>query len=100
MKRIYIVGDGRSGSTILDAILGNASDTVSVGECCRFWKRFNEKKTLCGCSEKIENCKLWSKVDFSIREKFQNYNSEEFEKKVRYILYFKNFKKIPYSKKS
>lgn len=95
MKIIYIAGDGRSGSTILDAILGNASETISVGECCRFWTRFNEKKTLCGCGDKIEECLLWSKIDISIRNKFPNYNPIDFEKKVKHILLFKNFNKIP-----
>lgn len=42
MKRktlIYIIGAGRSGTTILDIILGNAKDSLSLGEFNRFFKR-------------------------------------------------------------
>lgn len=95
MKIIYIIGDGRSGSTILDSVLGNNSNTISVGECARFWNRFYEKETFCGCSDKIEECILWSRIDKSIKTKYKNYCPESFREKVKYILYFKNFSKIP-----
>ena len=36
---IYIIGAGRSGTTILDIILGNNGDTISLGEINRFYKR-------------------------------------------------------------
>lgn len=36
---IYIIGAGRSGTTLLDIILGNASDIFSAGELNRFTKR-------------------------------------------------------------
>lgn len=41
MKRtlIYIIGAGRSGTTILDIVLGNNNDAISLGEINRFYKR-------------------------------------------------------------
>lgn len=36
---IYIIGSGRSGTTLLDIILGNATDIFSAGELNRFAKR-------------------------------------------------------------
>lgn len=36
---IYILGAGRSGTTLLDIILGNSEDTLSIGELNRFFKR-------------------------------------------------------------
>ncbi|MCL6266663.1 sulfotransferase [Flagellimonas myxillae] len=36
---IYILGAGRSGTTILDILLGNSQDTISIGEVSRFCKR-------------------------------------------------------------
>jgi len=36
---IYIIGAGRSGTTILDILLGNNDDTISLGEINRYFKR-------------------------------------------------------------
>ena len=37
-KIIYIIGAGRSGTTLLDIVLGNAEDIFSAGELNRFSK--------------------------------------------------------------
>ena len=36
---IYIIGAGRSGTTLLDIILGNNNNSISLGEVNRFFKR-------------------------------------------------------------
>ena len=36
---MYILGAGRSGTTILDILLGNADNAISLGEVNRFYKR-------------------------------------------------------------
>jgi hypothetical protein len=36
---VYILGAGRSGTTILDIVLGNADNAISLGEVNRFFKR-------------------------------------------------------------
>ncbi len=95
IKIIYIAGDGRSGSTLLDAILSNIKDSISVGECHRFWVRFYEKETLCGCRKKIEDCELWSQIDTQLKIKFSEYNQDVFKQQVKEIQYYKNFKRIP-----
>jgi hypothetical protein len=74
MRVFYIVGDGRSGSTLLESILNNIEGTISVGECFRFWERFYKAETLCGCGDKIGLCELWSKVDQQLNQKIVNYN--------------------------
>lgn len=38
-KLIYIIGAGRSGTTLLDIMLGNIDSAVSLGEINRFYKR-------------------------------------------------------------
>lgn len=38
-RLIYILGAGRSGTTILDIILGNADGAISLGELNRYFKR-------------------------------------------------------------
>jgi len=89
------MGDGRSGSTLLDSILSNIDNSISVGECHRFWTRFYENESLCGCSDKIGNCTLWSMVDTELKDQFDWYDPSEFEKRVREIQYYRNFKRIP-----
>jgi len=38
-KLIYIIGTGRSGTTLLDIMLGNIDNAISLGEINRFYKR-------------------------------------------------------------
>lgn len=95
MKIIYIAGDGRSGSTLLDSILSNIDGSLSVGECHRFWIRFYEGETHCACGKMITDCELWSDVDIQLRERFDDYAPEQFKKRVIEIQQYRNFKKIP-----
>lgn len=46
---LYIAGAGRSGSTLLEMILGNLPGYVSVGEVRYFWEYWAEGDRLCGC---------------------------------------------------
>jgi len=96
IKIIFIAGDGRSGSTLLDAVLSNIEGSISVGECHRFWVRFEENEARCSCSEIMQDCTLWAEVEKQIQAKFPDYNVSEFEKKVREIQFYKNFKNIPF----
>jgi hypothetical protein len=59
LKIIYIMGDGRSGSTILSIILGNHPDIASVGELHR-WPEF-QGQTKPG-DEKLENKRFWEDI--------------------------------------
>ena len=45
-KVIYIMGCGRSGTTILDIILGNHSGFLSLGELNNAMDAWNNKKNL------------------------------------------------------
>ncbi len=95
MKIIYIAGDGRSGSTLLDAILSNANNTISIGESYRFWRRFYEADTLCGCNNKIQECSLWNNVDKVLQNQIKNYNSTDVWQRIQFLLKFKHVKRIP-----
>lgn len=88
---IYIAGDGRSGSTLLDSILANIPQSISVGECHRYWFRRSENKSLCSCQLKLDRCKLWSVVDEKLRQKFPNYQIDHFQHQVREVLKYRNF---------
>lgn len=95
IKIIYIAGDGRSGSTLLDAILSNIEGSISVGECNRYWVRYPENESHCACASLMQDCSLWSKVEARLKAQFPDYDAVSFEKKVKELQYYKNFKNIP-----
>lgn len=60
---IFIGGAGRSGSTLLDLILGNVSSAVSVGEVKHFFEYYGGANHLrCGCGEPLQRCPFWQEV--------------------------------------
>lgn len=59
---LYIGGTGRSGSTILANLLGEADGYVSVGELRFLWERGLHEDRLCGCAEPFSQCPFWQTV--------------------------------------
>lgn len=59
IKIILIAGYGRSGSTLLDRILGNSLNACSVGELRHIWDRGFLEDQLCGCGKKFSECPFW-----------------------------------------
>lgn len=66
---IYIIGAGRSGTTLLDIILGNNKDTISLGEINRFFKRE-------GIPPKRESnsnvYKFWDSIKLELEREYKN----------------------------
>lgn len=61
IKVLFIAGSGRSGSTLLERMLGQIDGLVSVGEIRHFWRQdFN--KELCGCGRLFRECPFWTAV--------------------------------------
>ena len=58
---IFIVGSGRSGSTILDMLLGGAENGFSTGEFFRIYDT-NSLDAMCTCGQTISNCIVWSNL--------------------------------------
>jgi len=61
-KVLLIVGRGRSGSTILDNILGELDGFFSVGELHNLWKRGLVRSRTCGCGRPLAECPIWISV--------------------------------------
>lgn len=61
-KVLFIAGWMRSGSTLLDTLLGEFDGFLSTGELASFWSRGLIKGRQCGCGAKIIDCPLWSQV--------------------------------------
>ncbi len=61
-KVLLIVGRGRSGSTILDNMLGELDGFFSVGELHNLWKRGLVRGHTCGCGKPLAECPVWTSV--------------------------------------
>jgi Sulfotransferase family len=61
-KVLYVVGLGRSGSTILSNSLGQIGDCFSAGELNFIWKHNVLENRLCGCGRPFRECLVWTRV--------------------------------------
>jgi UDP-N-acetylglucosamine transferase subunit ALG13 len=59
---LYIGGWGRSGSTLLDRMLGQVPGFVSVGELRELWQRGLVENRPCGCGAAFRDCPFWTEV--------------------------------------
>ncbi|QIN77682.1 hypothetical protein GBA65_03210 [Rubrobacter marinus] len=62
VKVLYVLGDGRSGSTVLDIVLGNHPGVESVGEVRKVPTRGWEAGNPCSCGRPMGECPFWSEV--------------------------------------
>lgn len=62
MKILYIGGAGRSGSTMLDMILGNLPGFFSIGEARFYWEYVVRGDIACGCGQRLDACDFWTRV--------------------------------------
>lgn len=58
---IFIAGSGRSGSTLLERVLGEMPGFVNVGELIDVFRR-DVSSERCGCGEPFVSCPFWSRV--------------------------------------
>ncbi len=59
---LYIGGLGRSGSTLLDRMLGQVPGFFSAGEVRDLWQRGLVENRLCGCGTPFRECPFWLEV--------------------------------------
>lgn len=108
VKVLFIGGTGRSGSTLLERILGEVEGFFSVGELGHIWNIKSKNKHLCGCGIPLERCDFWNKIlsrtlsssqDISELVKLQNnverirYIPQIIAPRIRSSQYNKNFQK-------
>ena len=62
IKVLYIAGWGRSGSTVLGNILGQASGFQFIGEAQSVWQRGFIENQKCGCGKSFKACGLWIEI--------------------------------------
>ena len=61
-KVLYIGGFGRSGSTLVERILGQLPGFCSSGEVVFIWQRGLIDGQLCGCGVPVPECDFWTRV--------------------------------------
>jgi hypothetical protein len=59
---LFIGGYGRSGSTLLDRVLGSTEGCFSAGEIRHVWREGYLENRLCGCGEPFLDCPFWQRV--------------------------------------
>ncbi len=62
IRVVYVMGAGRSGSTVLDTILNNHEDVLGVGELVHLFIEGSASKENCSCGEARDTCAIWSSV--------------------------------------
>ena len=62
IKVVFIGGENRSGTTLLDRILGKNDVFFSLGEVIQIWRRGFIENWPCGCGKAFRNCDFWQAV--------------------------------------
>ena len=84
-KVLFIAGPGRSGSTVLEMLLGQMDGFCSTGEMRFIWQRGFAQNQLCGCGKPFKECEFWSAVVNQAFGGFHNVDHQRLEKQ-RYSL--------------
>jgi hypothetical protein len=83
IKVLYIGGYGRSGSTLLNQLLGQIDGFHSVGEMWNVWQRCFIENQLCSCGVPFRNCEFWSAVVEQAFGGFEHVPLDEINRLVR-----------------
>jgi hypothetical protein len=75
VKVLLIAGPGRSGSTLLDMLLGQINGFYSTGELRFIWSRGFEQNQLCGCGKPFRECEFWTEI---IKAAFGGYEAIDY----------------------
>ena len=62
LKVLYLAGNGRSGTTLLDIILGQIAGFCPVGEIRDVWEYAFRDNRICGCGSATQDCGIWQDV--------------------------------------
>ncbi len=88
---IFIAGEGRSGSTLFDIVLGAQENAFSCGELQNFTKKGLVNEEFCSCGQRVPQCSFWSEV--SARWSRERTLSLE-EYNLAWLRYFGSYKRV------
>lgn len=89
---IYLMGAGRSGTTILASLLGASKDILTIGEMHQFLEHIVYDKN-CSCGKSLEKCEFWTTIVSDYYEK----DISELKKMDDYMVAIESHSKIPLS---
>ncbi len=86
-KLIYIIGYGRSGTTLLDRILNTSDYIFGMGEIAHIVKTLdNSFNGVCGCGLRHDECKVWGNVIADLKSHYpSSSNTDDIYKKFKII---------------
>lgn len=89
---IYLLGAGRSGTTIIATVLGRHSQIITIGEMHQFLDHLVEHRE-CSCGQALAGCSFWKKIVNKLDMDSENLiswqqssNSKELHRKVPSLL--------------
>lgn len=82
VRVLYVVGSGRSGTTLLDNVLGALPGYFSTGELQLLWVALRQGSG-CGCGRPVADCEVWSRVIERCREELSWFNPGRAEQLVQ-----------------
>ena len=59
---LYLGGLGRSGTTLVERLLGELPGVVALGEVVHLWQRDLRDNERCGCGARFSACTFWRRV--------------------------------------
>jgi len=77
IRLIYIIGKPRSGSTLLDRLLGEHPDLFSAGEVKPIWEASFIKNQLCGCGKPFKECEVWQQIVGNFLNENRDFDAQE-----------------------
>jgi hypothetical protein len=82
IKIIYIAGYSRSGTTLVDNVLGQIPGFFTIGEGWYIWRRGLLHNCYCGCRLRFRKCQFWNRV---FQEAFTDIDNPEARKMADYF---------------
>ncbi len=62
VRVVFLAGMGRSGTTLLERVLGEVPGITALGEVMHLWRRGLVRGERCACGELFGDCPFWSRV--------------------------------------
>ena len=95
IKVVYIAGSGRSGSTLLERLLGQVNGIFAGGELRFIWDRGFQNNQLCGCGEHFNACRIWKNISERVIECLNNkYEINDIIQLESKLTRFRNYVKL------
>ena len=85
IKKIFILGSGHCGSTLLDLLLDSHSDIIGLGEFQHL-----KEDTMCTCGHNVLDCVFWKNI-FDVFSGQHSIYGQLYQKKKDFLFNIRNF---------